>query len=199
MHDLHHRLVLAFHGCDQEVANNILDGAAFKKSSNDYDWLGEGIYFWERDPKRALEFATDRAKRRRGTSRVQNPAVIGAVLALGYCLDVTSRAGASMLAEAYGAFADLWSAAQSDDTVGPMPQNSEDKLRRKLDCAVINFLHGLREETGLKVFDTVRGVFEEGNPVYPGAGFRDHTHVQIAVRNPDCILGTFRVSDSWLA
>ena len=199
MHDHHHGLVLAFHGCDQKVANEILGGDSFKKSSNDYDWLGEGIYFWERDPKRALEFATDRAERRRGKSRVQTPAVIGAVLALGYCLDVTSRAGVSMLSEAYDALEEVWNAAKSDDSVTDKPQNSEDKLRRKLDCAVINFLHILREKNKLQAFDTVRGVFEEGTPVYPGAGFLDHTHVQIAVRNSNCILGTFRVSDSWLA
>jgi hypothetical protein len=29
--------------------------------------------------------------------------------------------------------------------------------------------------------------------VYPGAGFRNRTHVQIAIRNPEMILGYFRV------
>ncbi|MFN9610672.1 MAG: hypothetical protein ACK546_00735 [bacterium] len=36
-------------------------------------------------------------------------------------------------------------------------------------------------------------MFEEGELVYPGAGFRDRTHVQIAIRNPEMILGYFRV------
>ena len=64
---------------------------------------------------------------------------------------------------------------------------------RNLDCAVINHLHRLREDGGLRPFDTVRGVFLEGNPIYQDAGFRQKTHIQICVRNPDCIKGVFRV------
>jgi hypothetical protein len=45
----------------------------------------------------------------------------------------------------------------------------------------------------MEAYDTVYGVFEEGELVYPGAGFRDRTHVQIAIRNPEMILGYFRV------
>jgi hypothetical protein len=36
-------------------------------------------------------------------------------------------------------------------------------------------------------------VFEEGELVDLGAGFRDRMHVQIAIRNPEMILGSFRV------
>jgi len=41
--------------------------------------------------------------------------------------------------------------------------------------------------------DSVRGVFVEGEEVYPGAGFREKTHVQLCIRNLDCIKGVFRV------
>ena len=40
-------------------------------------------------------------------------------------------------------------------------------------------------------FDSVRGLFSEGAPVYEGSGFRKKTHVQICVRNPNCIKGYF--------
>ena len=40
-------------------------------------------------------------------------------------------------------------------------------------------------------FDTVRGLFPEGTPLYDGAGFRERNHVQLAVRNTDQILGCF--------
>jgi hypothetical protein len=40
-------------------------------------------------------------------------------------------------------------------------------------------------------FDTVRGMFTEGDELYPGAAFYHQSHVQIAVRNPDCIKGVF--------
>ena len=35
-------------------------------------------------------------------------------------------------------------------------------------------------------------VFLEGRPVYEGSGFYGKTHIQIAVRNSDCIKGVFR-------
>lgn len=28
-----------------------------RSSDNDYDWLGPGIYFWENNPKRAIDYA----------------------------------------------------------------------------------------------------------------------------------------------
>jgi hypothetical protein len=38
-------LVLAFHGCDIKVRDNVIAGLEqLKKSSNSYDWLGNGIY-----------------------------------------------------------------------------------------------------------------------------------------------------------
>ncbi|MBK9648990.1 MAG: hypothetical protein IPO67_28230 [Deltaproteobacteria bacterium] len=40
--------------------------------------------------------------------------------------------------------------------------------------------------------DTVRGVFVEGDEASPGARIHLKTHVQIAVRNPDCIIGYFK-------
>ena len=36
--------ILAYHGCDQSVADQLVEGAAFKESRNGYDWLGPGIY-----------------------------------------------------------------------------------------------------------------------------------------------------------
>src|SRR5271155_2352654 len=62
-----HRLssfILGYHGCDRKVGERLLEGAAFKPSDNDYDWLGPGIYFWEANPRRALEFATETANRK---------------------------------------------------------------------------------------------------------------------------------------
>jgi len=52
-------LVLGFHGCDKEVGEALLrsPNGHLDASANAWDWLGSGIYFWENDPKRALEFA----------------------------------------------------------------------------------------------------------------------------------------------
>jgi len=40
-------------------------------------------------------------------------------------------------------------------------------------------------------YQTVRGVFVEGESVYPGAAIHSKTHIQIAVRDPACIMGYF--------
>lgn len=75
----------------------------------------------------------------------------------------------------------------------PLPENNQNLLRRNLDCAVIGVLHGIRQKQGELPVDTVRGVFVEGDPVFPTSGFRDRTHIQICVRNLDRVKGVFRV------
>ncbi|MCL2891082.1 MAG: hypothetical protein FWF40_04225 [Methanomassiliicoccaceae archaeon] len=56
-------LISGFHGCSKALADRVVLGTDdFRKSGKPYDWLGRGIYFWERDPKRALEFAAEKKK-----------------------------------------------------------------------------------------------------------------------------------------
>lgn len=64
-------------------------------------------------------------------------------------------------------------------------------MLRELDCAVIENLHDERVMLNLKPFDSVRGVFVEGKELYPGAGFNEKNHIQICIRNPNCIKGFF--------
>jgi len=62
-----------------------------------------------------------------------------------------------------------------------------------LDHAVIQTLHKIRKDRADTAIDTVKGIFVEGHPIYAGSGFYEKTHIQIAVCNPDCIKGVFRV------
>ena len=82
-----------------------------------------------------------------------------------------------------------------------MPENvgGNDLLQRNLDCAVINFLHFAREKAEEQPFDTVRGVFTEGKRVYANSGFHHKTHIQICVRNHECIHGVFRVHQRYFS
>lgn len=73
-----------------------------------------------------------------------------------------------------------------------LPANGKGKLRRNLDCAVIETLHELRKELQEPGYDSVRGTFFEGEDIYPGAGFKSKDHTQICVRNLACIKGYFR-------
>jgi hypothetical protein len=88
---------------------------------------------------------------------------------------------------------------EADGRTVPRNKGGPDRLMRNLDCAVINHLHDIREVSGgLPPFDTVRGVFQEGPPIYQDAGFREKTHIQVCVRHLECIKGVFRVPARFL-
>ena len=169
MHKLNSAFVLGYHGCDASVAENVLAGDQFIPSTNVYDWLGHGIYFWEANPRRGLDFARELMKQPRSASKVANPGVVGAVIDLGLCLDLTTAAGIEYIRVAHDAFLEIYNKA---DALRQLPANSKDGLRRNLDCAVVNTLHKLRQAGGEPSFDTVKGIFIEGAEVYPGSGFR---------------------------
>jgi hypothetical protein len=191
LHQLTTSFVLGYHGCDQRIGERILKGEPFKQSTNEYDWLGPGIYFWEANPLRGLDFARD-AMGRPG-SKIKRPFVIGAVISLGLCLDLTTTAGIEQLRTSHKTLMDLTDAGQLE-----LPRIPSTTLLRPLDSAVIQMLHKIRQERGEPMIDTVKGIFIEGGPIYEGSGFHEKTHVQIAVCNPECIKGVFRVPPSQL-
>jgi hypothetical protein len=45
-----------YHGTSMDQASAIVE-TVFNPSSNEYDWLGKGIYFWQDAPKRAWQWA----------------------------------------------------------------------------------------------------------------------------------------------
>ncbi|SFS09117.1 hypothetical protein SAMN05421771_1595 [Granulicella pectinivorans] len=191
MHNLSASFILGYHGCDAAVAERLLRNEPFLPSTNQYDWLGTGIYFWEANPLRGLEFATETAARR--PDQIETPAVIGAVIDLGYCLDLTTSLG---LREAGSAFLRLRSALEQADST--IPKNRPELFLHDRDCAVLNYLHWIRKEEGRHAFDTVKGIFIEQPLLYEGSAFGTKNHIQIAVRNPACIKGVFRVPDMHL-
>ena len=72
-----------------------------------------------------------------------------------------------------------------------MSKKSKDVLLRDLDCAVIEQIHDYNSQTDQLMYDSVRGVFEEGEEPYPGSAFKEKTHTQVCIRNPNCIKGYF--------
>ncbi|MEO8350290.1 MAG: hypothetical protein ABI680_01080 [Chthoniobacteraceae bacterium] len=185
--------ILGYHGCDREVGEAVLAGEAeLRLSENDWDWLGTGIYFWENNARRALEWARFApAHPAYFRAPVKEPFVIGAVIELGNCLDLLEAISIRVVEEAHEELKQIFSTAAS-----PMPTNSgaePDSVIRRLDCAVINYVHDLRIREGQPPFDSVRAAFVEGKPLYAGAGFYAQTHVQICVREAAQIIGYFRV------
>ena len=189
----YHRTVIAYHGCDESVAGSLLAGGSFERSKNKYDWLGEGIYFWEFGPERALEWAGEIHRRR--PERIRKPAVVGAVLQLGTCFDLLDTRFTTYLADVFPQMKAAFAQAEVDL---PVNKNSgsdgKDLVLRFRDCAVLNWaIPKLEQERGLH-FHTVRCAFIEGGPAFEGAAINAKSHIQIAVRDPAAIVGVFRPS-----
>ncbi|WP_206363502.1 hypothetical protein [Sphingomonas crocodyli] len=163
-------------------------------SDRDFDWLGPGAYFWESDPVRAREWAEWKV----GRGDYKEAAVVGAVIDLRNCLDLQNAEDRELMRAAHGSFAIV----QKKSGL-PMPVNKSapgqpnaDRILRYLDCAVFRHLHSIIDEQPdgpyrVEPFDTVRGMFTEGDALYEGCGFTARSHVQLAVRNNACILGLF--------
>lgn len=175
------RFVLGYHGCDLSIVENVLTGrTALHASRNDYDWLGNGVYFWEDSYQRALQWAKQ-------SKRITQPAVIGAVINLGNCLNLLDVEHLETVRLAYRTLEQTATLAEA-----PMPVNRGRTFKdRKLDCAVIETLHGMRADANLQPYQTVRGFFVEGEALYEGAGLRHQDHIQLCVRDPACIVGFF--------
>jgi hypothetical protein len=112
------------------------------------------------------------------------PAALGAVIDLGYCLNLAERRSVRLVE---AAFQHLEQSRSKQGIVLPINQGG----RRTLDYQVIETLHQLRSQQGLHPFDSVIGYFSEGQPIYDGAELRHQNHLQICVRDPSKILGYF--------
>lgn len=201
MYDIRPNLVIGFHGCDIRVRDKLLNHPdEIVISQRPYDWLGHGMYFWENNYVRAMQWAED--KKQRGG--IETPAVIGAVLHLGHCCDLTDSKFINEVTKAYRLMAD-----ERRILGKALPQNKDlphdkhkNKLLRNRDCGTIEFMHE-QIQTGysndikrrgfsdLKLFDSTRGVFTEGGPAFEGSGIMTKTHTQICIRNFNCIQGFF--------
>jgi len=183
-------IVFGFHACEKETAEKLInDGQRLSPSDNDYDWLGSGMYFWKNSVHRARKFGEELISR----GQLKNPVVVGAAINLGYCLDLLDSESLSLLRNSYRNLVSTLKAAGK-----PVPINksstiskTDDLLLRNLDCATINFLHFLLKESKEQAYDSVRGVFWEGESLYPNAGFKEKNHIQLCIRNPNCIKGYF--------
>ena len=137
-------LILGFHGCDQSIVTDVITGkTSLLNSVNEYDWIGHGVYFWDNSPGRAIEFAKMLSKlKNSGKKVIRKPAVIGAVIDLGFCLDLLDYQNLALIKGAH----EILAASYGGD-ITRMPENknvgsNKDLLVRELDCAVVETLQG---------------------------------------------------------
>lgn len=187
-------LILGFHGCDESIRDEVVSkkGILLKQSVNDYDWLGNGIYFWENNYDRALQYAKDlMIANPIGKKKILKPSVIGAVIDLGYCLDLLDSENLNLLKSGYNMLSKSHKLYNLEIPQNKPIEKQGDLLLRHLDCAVIQTIHQFNQDQNKPEYDSVRGVFFEGNDLYPNAGFKEKNHIQIAIRNINCIKGFF--------
>lgn len=180
--------VLGFHGTDRTVVDDVVSSKIkhLNKSEDTTEWLGHGVYFWENDPARAFEWA----KHGKTKGAITTPDAVGAVIDLGFCLDLTTMTGLQEVEAAYATLSKTYQLAGLE-----LPKNTlgVDKVKRELDCAVIQALHRERAERGVKQYDSVRALFPEDKPLFDESGFRRRNHIQICIIKPEkCIKGYFK-------
>ena len=107
---------------------------------------------------------------------------------MGYCLNLLDSKYISLLKDEY---TNLKYEFDLNHKQLPVNKGGMDRTGRYLDRAVIQHLHTSRNEDKKRPFDSVRGVFWEGREIYSTAGFKEKSHIQICIRNPNCIKGYF--------
>jgi hypothetical protein len=188
-YQFHPSFVLGFHGTEKSIVDKVVKQQRrthLDHSTKSYDWLGHGVYFWENDPARGLEWAASGKK----NGKIALPDVVGAIVDLGRCLDLTTQIGLKEVRLAHHVYKNLMLEAGL-----PMVSNrmGKDRVLRDLDCAVIETLHQMREDQQLAPYDSIRAAFPEDEPLYAEAGFRAKNHIQLCILNEtNCIKGYFR-------
>lgn len=161
---------IGYHGTSVERAERILAGG-FQPSRNDYDWLGDGAYFFQDSPSRAWEWARERFG--------GDAAVLGAEIDLSDCLDLLAVHWRRLVAVAHKDYVRQLAIS------GAKPPRQTAGAHR-LDRKVINYAAEVLARDGVLV-RSVRAAFEEGPAIYEGSALRTHSHVQIAVREISAI------------
>ena len=96
-------LLIGFHGCDESVAQQLINKPKnVRTSEKPFDWLGHGFYVWENNYSRALQWAKDKQKK----DKIKKASVVGVVFTLDYCLDLLDSEFIGILAEYYSLMRD---------------------------------------------------------------------------------------------
>ena len=99
-------------------------------------------------------------------------------------VSIRSKVGISVRSDKFASFGPA-----NHETIGVirLPRNTE-LGAHFLDREIVDaYCRSLATRTA-SPFQTVRGSFAEGDPIYPGSKILQKAHTQIAVRDPGCIL-----------
>lgn len=179
----YNRTVIGYHGTRTRTAKQLIAGGPFSASTNDDDWLGHGVYFWEYGPQQAWWWA----ERRYGP----DAAVVGAMIRLGTCLDLLDPSNTHLLRTAHGELEMILQAAGQS-----LPNNANTHKYR--DCAVFNYLYKKMVKAGF-AFESSRAVFVPMRVnkgfvrLWERSGVIEGAHIQLCVRETSNILAVWSV------
>jgi hypothetical protein len=146
--------------------------------------LGHGIYFWEYAPQQAWHWARRRYKG-------EDIAVLGCMLRLGNCFDLLDPENAHKLKGFHDKL------LQVLDVTGRKPPKNV-RGKKRLDCAVFEYANAWFAREGENL-DSIRAVYVPTSGkqrLWSQSWLYHETHVQLCIRNPRCILGTWLVNPS---
>jgi hypothetical protein len=180
----YHRTVVGYHGTRKSTAHRVIQNVEdYKRSENNDDWLGHGIYFWEYAPKHAWPWADQRQKQQNWGEEV---AVLAAMIRLGNCFDLLDPDNVEILA----GFRIEYEHREKQARRAPMKNHNKFKY---LDCAVFQLAYAAFDLQDDPV-DTCRAVFVPSSKrLWTRSGVYRDAHIQLCVRNPECILGSWLV------
>lgn len=177
------RVVIGYHGTRRATALGIVThDTTFKPSRNSDDWLGHGVYFWEHAPEQAWKWAKHRYAPR------TEIAVLGALIRLGNCFDLLDPENGKILSAFH---ADYLAECRAQG----LPVRRNANARKYLDCATLQFAYAGLEAAGQPV-DSCRGVYVPTGTnarLWERSWLSREAHIQLCVRNPACILGSWLV------
>jgi hypothetical protein len=180
----YNRTIVGYHGTSRARAEQIVRNQSFNSSRNNHDWLGHGMYFWEHAPKQAKWWAERRFK--------GDAAVVASMIRLGNCLDMLDPDNCRLLS-------DFHDVLVRDGVALPENHNT----RKYRDCAVFESYYAAVQSRSEPSIDSARGVYvptpgasgaeDSGYRLWKRSWLTFDAHIQICVRNPKCILGTWPV------
>jgi hypothetical protein len=120
------------------------------------------------------------------------------MIRLGNCFDLLDPENVRDLSRFYGTYR-----RTLEESGARIPANV--RSRKRLNCSVFEFAYASLEAEGQSI-DTCRAVFlpagdskrkvSDDKMLWAGCGINPTAHIQICVRKPNCILGTWLVKPS---
>lgn len=143
------QILIAYHGCDATVRDQLVSGLTKPlPSSNPYDWLYDGMYFFEGDSARALKLArasSTRPQHKLTRNPIATPAVVGAIIEIDRLFDLTTQSGIENFSLAAAVVVAGYKADGEDPPKNqPAFEGDTENLHRAFDREVCKMVHALR-------------------------------------------------------